>query len=223
MSLKRLLCLILILSSVIRCFAQSSNKETSIQAIKELKHGVLVVIIPSYYKKIKAMEKIVRNPKTKTSTKKRNKKLIQSAQEEQKRLDYKIQKGFIEKYDFSELAFIHDTATVYLIKKGIKKGVFLNDENQTDLTDKSIFFLRYGHTDRATTTGIESWIVTDDQLHDLQKPFPYYVAVFQPIKVVISSLFAPVINIPLIATGRNKKGIGRTINEEFWMYYRLYH
>ena len=160
------------------------------------------------------------DPSTKTSVKKRSNKLITSTREDQQKTTQEIQEDFIENYNFSEIAFIYDTTTVHLLKKGIKKGVFLNDEQQMDLTDKSVFFLRYGHTDRTTTTGKSAWIVTDDQLQDLQKPFPYYVAVFQSLKMILSSFFTTSQNIDITKSGNEKEGIGLVINEKFWNYYK---
>lgn len=222
MNQKRLITLLLLMSSTIMGFAQSNNINTSTKAIKELKHGVLVVIIPSYHKKIKALEKIESDPKTKASIKKRNRRLIESAKEDRKKIADQIQKGFIENYDFSEVAFIHDTATIHILKKGVKKGVFLRADKNIDLKDKAIFFLRYGYTDRATTTGIGAWMVTDDQLQDLQKPFPYYVTVYQPLREILRAFFSTPQNILYSKIGSNKKEIGLVLNDNFWRYYN-YH
>lgn len=146
---------------------------------------MLVVILPSYHEKIKILDRIMHDPKTKASVKKRNRKLIESAKKDRQIIADQIQEGFMEHYDFSEVAFIHDTTTIHIIKKGIKKGVFLGKDTTTDLRNKAVFFLRYGYTDRATTAGIEAWVVTDDHLQDLQKPFPYYVGVFQPLREIL--------------------------------------
>jgi len=222
MNPKRLFSLLLILSSVssITSFAQSNKIETSIQTIKELKQGILIVILPSYHKKIKELEKIESNPITKASTKKRHNRLIKSAKEDQQKIAHRIQQDFIENYDFSEFAFIYDTATVHLLKNDLKKGVFLKDEKQIDLTDKSIFFLRYGHTDVNTTTGIGAWIVTDNQLQDLQRPFPYFISVFRPLSVMVNAIFRSSQS-KLITTSRNEnKGIGLALNDKFWNYYK---
>ena len=222
MNQKRIFSLLLMLGSIITGFTQNPSIEASTQSIKELKQGVLVVIIPSYHQKIKALEELVNDPKTKTSVKNRNKKLIESTRVDQQKTAQEIQKDFTENYNFSELAFIYDTTTVHLLKNGIKKGVFLKDEQQIDLTDKSVFFLRYGHTDRTTTTGRAGWIVTDNQLQDLQKPFPYYVTVFQPLKMILRSFFTASQNIDITKSGNEKDGIGLVINEKFWTYYDLY-
>lgn len=219
MSQKRLLLLVLIWSSIVTSYAQRNTMDTSIQAIHDLKNGVLVVIVPSYHKKIKVLEKAVRNPKTKASKKKRNKKLIAAAKKDRQKVLDQLYEGFSVNYDFSEVAFIHDTATVHIIKKGIKTDLFLKDERHIDLGDKPLFFLRYGYTDRATTTGIEAWIIADRQLQDLQKPFPYYVPVFQPLKEVIRAFFVSPENILFSRLGAKKKEIGFVLNEAFWDYY----
>jgi len=166
------------------------------------------------------LEKVVNNPKTKTSTKKRHHRLIKSAKEDQQKIAQLIQQDFIENYDFSAFAFIYDTATVHVLKNDLKKEMFLKNEKQIDLTDKRIFFLRYGHTNVNTTTGIGAWIVTDNQLQDLQRPFPYFVSVFSPLSVIINELFKSSQS-KLITTNYNQtKGIGLALNEKFWYYYK---
>ncbi len=189
----------------------------AVKAINELKNGVLIVVIPGNHKKIERLKEELKNPKTKDKQKKRIKNTIEFAEAKREILVDKLWKGFEKDYHFSEFAFIYDTTTAYILNNRMDEVSFVKKKEQTNLKDKPLFFLRYGNTDRVNTTGIESWIITDDQFDDLKRPFPYYVAVFTPLKTLLIAL----VGSPSIVTriGKTKQNIGYAFNKKFWDYY----
>jgi len=196
-------------------FAQSDN------AINELKNGVLIVVIPGNHKKIEVLKKELKSPKVKDKRKKRIKKIIDITEQQREVLVTQLYESFKENYHFSEFAFIYDTATVHILKKNVKKGIFIKDNDKIDLGDKSLFFLRYGNTNRTNTSGIEAWIITDNEFNDLEKPFPYYVAANKNFKkVIMAFFFQPAL---LLTTNEENKKIGTTLNKKLTKYYNSNH
>jgi len=188
-----------------------------VNAINELKNGVLIVVIPGNHKKIALLKKELKNPKTKKRQRNRIEKIIDLAEKRRKILIEQMWQGFEKDYHFSEFAFIYDTTTTHILNGRMEKVVFIRDNDKINLKGKPFLFLRYGNTDRGNTTGIESWVVTNHQFDDLEKPFPYYVPVYIPFKHFLSALVSyPSI---VVKIGNKKKEIGYALNKKFENYY----
>ncbi|MCP3930270.1 MAG: hypothetical protein GY705_14345 [Bacteroidetes bacterium] len=146
-------------------------------AIETLKNGKLIVQLPSDHRKITSMQKLVDSPKVDEKEKKRLKQLLETTVQENKEHNRLLIQAFREYYDFSEIYFIHDTASMHL-KKGVMTGIFLDDnlkENASispELSDYLI--LRRGLTDYATSARKEALIFMDAHHEYPPKPFPNY-------------------------------------------------
>lgn len=150
------------------------------KAIKDLKGGTLVFRMKSKNNKITKLQELIDSPDISAST--RNT-LIQE-------LDYTIYErdyfntaltyAFEKYYNFSNIYFMYDTASI-LLKDGQRSGIFLNKDLQADPTieipEGEFFVIKVGNTDSSSTTGIEALVVMDRNLTDLKSPFPYYVRI----------------------------------------------
>lgn len=174
---------LLLIGSTNDIFAQIQTANISLQteaeeAIHELKAGVLIVRLPSYRKKIAAMQELMQDKTVSKSNKENLKKQITLVQQDAHLRNLSIVEGFQSVYDFSEVLFIYDHHTK-AVQEGNTAGIFLNERLKIDesiqLNNRPYLFARFGKTDTNTTTGLEGIIITDRNLQDLTKPFPAYV------------------------------------------------
>lgn len=154
-------------------------KETNTRiAIQELKEGALIVRLPSHAKKIAAMEELIQDKSVSKRNKENLKRQVTLIKQEAKLRNEAIVNGFTTAYDFSDVLFIYDSDTKAL-QGGKTQGIFLNEkleiDNSIELQERPYLFVRFGQTDLSTTTGVEGMIITDKNLVDLRKPFPFYV------------------------------------------------
>lgn len=146
---------------------------SSIGQINELKDGVLIVRLKSNNRKINALqESIAKNPNANPNLKSQ----LDAALIETKEVGEAMMEAFANEYSFSEVVFMHDTATVAL-RNGMRKGLFLNEKLEI-IPTKSIegrFFCLLGIGNSAS--GAEGFKVLDENLELLAAPFPYFVHV----------------------------------------------
>ena len=176
---KSLFILFISLAFIAPLIAQQDNKiERSISTIKKIKDGVLVIRLASKNNKVKELNRLIASPDISAKTKQNLEKNLHETVSEIKGFNTKVYYGFTEVYNFSEVLFMYDTATISL-KKGIQQGYFLDKNLNVDpsisLKNRSFALLRYGSTNPDQTSGLEAFVVMDDQFKDLTKPFPYYV------------------------------------------------
>lgn len=144
---------------------------SSIGQIEDLKEGVLVVRLKSNNRKINALqESIAKNPNDNDNLKRQ----LKLAKAESKQEGKAIIQAFKAEYSFSEVVFMHDTASMAL-KKGQRKGLFLDEklEKLPDLSLENRFLCLLASGKSAS--GAEGFKILDATLEELPQPFPSFV------------------------------------------------
>ena len=175
--MKKLIYSFLLLFVTINVFTQSERvieKDRSKTAIQDLKIGALIVRLPSNHKKLAEMRKLVDSDKVGAKSKVRLQSLIKHTEEETRNDAEMFATVMSEKYDFSSYYLIWDYSLDSL-QKGIKSGYFLSKDLIVDpnikLEGEKYLTLRMGQTKNMK---LEAFRVTDQNLKDLDKPFPNY-------------------------------------------------
>lgn len=150
----------------------------SIKSIDHLKNGVLIIRLESKSNNIKKLSESIELDGIDQKLRRQLK--VQRAQmiSERDQFNKNLMDAFHKDYEFSDFVFMMDTSTVHLLD-GANDGIFLDKEGNIDpsisIEGKKPFILRIGKLSSENTTGIEALIVSDAELNDLQRPFPYYV------------------------------------------------
>ncbi len=150
----------------------------SIKSIDLLKKGVLVVRLESKSNNIKKLTESIELEDIDQRLRRQLK--VQRAQmiSDRDKFNKDLMKAFYKEYDFSDFVFMMDTSSVHLLD-GVTEGIFLDKLGNPDPTisikGKTPFIMRVGKLSSETTTGIEALIVSDIELNDMQRPFPYYI------------------------------------------------
>ncbi|MFK7935171.1 MAG: hypothetical protein AB8G22_16790 [Saprospiraceae bacterium] len=160
--------------------AQNTTKQATLEraenAIRTLSDGILVVRLQSNQKKIKALEDLVENKKMSARNLKNLNRELEETKINTKEKNSLLMKSFADNYNFSDVLFMYDYDTEKLLTAE-QEGYFLGKDLIVDaklsLNDNNFLTLRFGTTDLATTSGVEGMIITDQELKDLDIPFPY--------------------------------------------------
>lgn len=213
----RCIVLMLVVASCIpqRAIAQESNltpEQLAIQAIRELKDGVLIVRLTSNHRKLKALEDALAKDSDNTYLKKQ----LEDTQLETREENTTLIQAFTEKYDFSEVLFMYDTA-MSVLTSGQQSGYFLTPtlavSDQLALNGRPYLLLQRGNTDRSTTTGGESFSFVDARGNALQEPY------FQIYKINnFPYIFNKIFN-PSSAQNRNFTKIAGKISNDLKKFY----
>lgn len=143
-------------------------------AIQSLKNGALVMRLPTYAKKIAALEDIIARNSDEASVR-RARTLLEQTVTETKEENLRIIRSFREFYNFSAVYFMYDTSLTALAK-GARKGIFLQDDLSPNpalsLQSDQFIIAQIGYTDPATTARAEALILTDLSLKRIEAPFP---------------------------------------------------
>lgn len=144
---------------------------SSIGQIKDLKEGVLVVRLQSNNRKINALQESIAKAPNESENLKRK---LKQAKAEYKQVGKAMMQAFATEYSFSEVVFMHDTASIAL-KNGQQEGLFL-DENLEIIPNQSLdnrFFclLASGKSE----SGAEGFKILDAGLEIIPQPFPNFV------------------------------------------------
>lgn len=212
--MKKVIFSILFLMITTAIFAQKEVEiERSKTAIANLKKGALIIRLPSNHKKLAAMRKSANAENVGEGTKERLLYLIQETEEKTMRDAKLFTASFAKTYNFSPYYLMWDYSLDSL-KTGIKKGYFL-DENlnrnpNIELKEDEFLTLRHG---LSKNQGLESFIVTDKEFGDLEKPFPRYFRL-NTFKYFFNSLF-------FAKTAKNTQMVtlAYEINERFKRFY----
>ena len=108
----------------------STNKQTAVQTIQQLKQGTLLVVIPSFQKKEELLKSIAK--RSRKNRRENKQKLLQLYAERQIQQEALIQ-SFINHYSFSNMLFIPDSL-VDNLEAGIEGYYFLNEFARIDST-----------------------------------------------------------------------------------------
>ncbi len=163
----------------------------NIKAIDHIKKGVLVVRLES---KANNIEKLTSSIELNDIDQKLRRQLkIQRAQmiEDRDKFNSELIAAFHADYTFSDFVFMMDTSSVHLLA-GKTDGIFLDKQGNIDpsisIHGKDTYIMRIGKLSSETTTGIEALIVSDKNLNDMQRPFPYYISLNH--RLILRGLFS---------------------------------
>lgn len=158
----------------------TDRKAIAAQSITALKNGTLILRLKSKNNKLTKLQEILDKGGLDSSRKAKIKKEIKSTIEERDAFNSSLVNAFEEYYSFSKIYYMYDTASVAL-RDGAKRGIFLNKGLEPDPQIKiplgRFFVIKAGTTDGASTTGIAALVMMDENLKDLNRPFPYYVRI----------------------------------------------
>lgn len=148
------------------------------ESIKALKGGALIVRLPSHQRKIDALKDVLSNTRRNDPNRKRLEKQLEETLADKQEFNENMMAAFRKNFSFAKTYFMLDTATA-LLKNGQFRGIFLDDKLQPDPAivpsgPPPYFVLRFGSTSDMATDGLQAMAIMDDQLRDLEKPFPYY-------------------------------------------------
>lgn len=158
----------------------------NIKSIDLLKKGVLVIRLESKHNNIEKITESLNSGELEPRVKKQLQ--IQKTQliEDRDKFNTDIMSAFARYYKFSDYVFMMDTSSVHLLD-GVTEGIFLDNSGNIDPTisiiDKNPFIMRIGKLSSETTTGIEALIISDGELNDMQRPFPYYISLNHRLKL----------------------------------------
>ena len=151
---------------------KKSPEDAAEQAFNDLKNGTLVVRLPSNHNKITRMQQVIDRPETSESGRKRLQEQLRETVDETRIWNRLLMKAFQQEFDFAEVRFFYDTATVWLVG-GARAGIFLNENLEVDETiaipTNDWLGLRVGKTDPAETVRQDALIFTDRNFADLMR------------------------------------------------------
>ena len=146
-------------------------------ALKKLKDKstTLIVRLPSNNKKMLELERLAQSKTLEPQKAKRMQEILVTTRTMTPAFNTRLMTSFYENYDFSEVLFIHDTASISL-KNGVTSGIFLNKRVQTDpsitLKTTEYLILHIDYDGFPEAMNINDFDVLDMQLKKLPKPFP---------------------------------------------------
>lgn len=148
------------------------------QSIKDLKDGTLVLRLKSKRNKIEKLEELLAKSDIKESVRSSLNDELKKTIDQRNRYNISLINAFEENYSFSNIYYMYDTASVSL-RNGTRSGIFLDKSLELDsaieIPEGAFFVAKTGTTNSTSTTGVEALVIMDDQLKDMQRPFPYYV------------------------------------------------
>jgi hypothetical protein len=153
----------------LQAFSMAGWSQTSLakENIDTLKKGIIIVVIPTYDKKIEALEEMQMRG---TINQKRYSRMMRDTKWERDSFQMEIFQAMKTVYAFSDYAFLADT-NLKPFMHGDWSRVVYPSAYQDDHKRTRIYFLRRGETEN----GAEALLVCDNKLNPLTKPFPYYV------------------------------------------------
>jgi hypothetical protein len=146
-------------------------------ALKKLKDKstTLIVRLPSNNKKMLELERLAQSKTLEPQKAKRMQEILVTTRTMTPAFNTRLMTSFYENYDFSEVLFIHDTASISL-KNGVTSGIFLNKRVQTDpsitLKTTEYLILHIDYDGFPEAMNINDFDVLDMQLKKLPNPVP---------------------------------------------------
>jgi len=196
--------------------AQESDKPLRLQLLEEanykiisLKDGVLLVKLTSDRRKIATLEaQVAASPNDKRLAKK-----LKEAVEYRESFNQEWVSSLKDVYTFSELMFFYDYDAKQ-IADGVTSGIFMDETLRVipDLSIEDSFFLVLGE---GTTeeSGLDAYLIHDQNLRPLAKPFPYYFRKNDFFKVVFSIFNSKA------SRHRSTEKVARDIQDSFTKFY----
>lgn len=127
--------------------------------------------------KLRAMREARESPTASSAQRERLDTLIARTEREVEQHQRNMVKAFSEAYDFSEVRFAYDFH-YRRIQDGDFEGILLDTTRQPDpalqIQKQPVYVLRFGNTQPSGSSGIEGMIIMDNNMMDLEPPFPHY-------------------------------------------------
>lgn len=148
--------------------------KSALQKLKD-KSTTLIVRLPSNHKKMTELERLAESKNLDPQKAMRMKEVLVTTRAMTPAFNTRLMTSFYENYDFSEVLFIHDTASVSL-KNGATSGIFLDKRVQPDanieLKTDEYLILHIDYDGFPEAMNINDFDVLDMQLKKLPNPFP---------------------------------------------------
>lgn len=148
--------------------------KSALQKLKD-KSTTLIVRLPSNHKKMTELERLAKSKELDPQRAKRMQEVLVTTRAMTPAFNVRLMTSFYENYDFSEILFIHDTASISL-KNGTTSGIFLDKRIQPDsnikLKTNDYLILHIDYDGFPEAMNINDFDVLDMQLKKLPRPFP---------------------------------------------------
>jgi hypothetical protein len=156
---------------------QEKNK-LALEHALSLKNGCLVVILPTYDKKIAHLQSLIGAPQVSVKKKKRLEKLMVETLADRDTTNVKFMQNFPKGYQFSSLYFLYNKDFVEFINSGDPR--WLRDAQGHPLTEAEALCeeIYFGHKHRLraeNTAGGYYFVITNRDLQIIPKPFPAFL------------------------------------------------
>ena len=207
--------------------AQGSEEWTSeerqanaLEAIKDLKAGVLIIRLPTLQRKIEELTRLSESEKLSKGQRKRYGKLLRQAMEERDRDRKAYMDAFNELYTFSEVLYTSDTSTLTL-KRGVESGYFLNEQMEVEpsisIAGRPYFIMKMGTIQQKDNlSGVEAALILNRDFELMRSPFPFY-AKTKPFGYAFKDIAAP-----KKASSNTAKRVAQTFEDKLWIFYNKY-
>ncbi len=159
--------------STLEVLAEKVTYYDASKAANDLKNGVLVVLLRTNEKRLKDLEILSRNPNFTDYQRASINQKIGALEAETKRINGALIRNFKGLYNFSAVYFMYDR-NIEELKKGVKKGIFVNDSAVVDVTitlpETDFFVCNYAIAGTANTA--EGLIILNSKMERMKPPFP---------------------------------------------------
>lgn len=159
-------------------FPQSA--QDPVEAIKDLKEGVLVVRLRTFTNKINKLEEALASGNLSERARRDYKEELEETRTEVARENSQLRKAFENLYGFSDVLFLYDTLAPQL-KSDRPSGIFLNEAGAIDpaLVLEGPFLIAGIGLIAASeaASGNDALIIYDREFNAMGKPFPGYAGV----------------------------------------------
>lgn len=169
--------------------------------INILKTGVPLVRLPSRFKTIAYLEKVIASKNSSKAKKQRLKKQLNQIIEERDDLNQRLLNAFYQKYTFSDFLVLYDSSS-YQLNAGVQKGYFLDEFMKIDpelsLDNRAYLLVHVGRGHYAQVgTVTDGLYFKDAQAQYIVPPFPDFSSRIVFVKLLKSILRIDREKIPL--------------------------
>jgi hypothetical protein len=148
--------------------------KSALQKLKD-KSTTLIVRLPSNHKKMTELERLAKSKSLDPQKIKRMQEVLVTTRAMTPAFNVRLMTSFSENYNFSEILFMHDTASISL-KNGVTSGIFLDKRVQLDpnitLKTDDYLVLHIDYDGFPEAMNINDFDTLDMQFKELPKPFP---------------------------------------------------
>lgn len=156
-----------------------SVKSAAANHIKKLKDGILVVRLATKQRSIEALESTLASSDLKSKLRETLEEQLVAKKYERDSVNNALISAFGgEVYDFSEVYFMYDTSNARFANKEMS-GYFYNENGEFDpslsLEGRDYYMTYIGRTEQSSSTNTKAFVVCDQYLNPLERPFPGYI------------------------------------------------